>query len=391
MVSPSNRMLQPAGGSQPNKTFRPADELYMRRVLALARQAEGRTWPNPMVGAVLVRNGRIVGEGWHHRAGEPHAEILALRRAGKKSAGATLYINLEPCAHYGRTPPCSLAVIAGRVKRVVAAIRDPNPKVAGKGFAQLRKAGIRVDVGLLAAEARELNEVFLKKITTGLPFIICKAALSLDGKIATQAGASQWITGLPARRSGHRLRALADAVLIGAGTALADDPKLNVRLAPLRRPHAPVRIVLEGRRPMRADLKLWQSARRQPVVLATSRRTSPLAGLPGVQVWSLPGQSGRVDIAGLLQRLGRAGANLVLVEGGAEVHASFLGLQQPGDRIWADRIYFYYAPKILGGRAAPGPVGGRGVGHPGQALLLKDVKWERLGQDLLLKATPRKP
>ena len=364
----------------------------MARALDLARKGYGRTWPNPMVGAVVVQKGvKVVGAGRHYRPGGPHAEIHALKQAGHRAHGAALYVNLEPCAHQGRTPPCVQAIVQAGIKRVVAAMKDPNPEVSGRGFRRLRRAGIKVEVGLLAGEAGRLNEVFIKRITTGCPFVVCKAALSLDGKIACASGASRWISGGDARKHAHHLRALADAIIVGGRTAIKDNPELSIRLAPSVAHRRPTRIILEGRVKIPADLKMFTTAETQRVVIASGARR-PLVRKPGDQaeIWHLPGRHGRVDLEELLRRLGQAGANFVLVEGGSEVHAAFLGLDIPGRRILADRIEFILAPKLIGGRQAAGVIGGRGAEHPDRAVLLKDVSWRPLGRDMLVTATPYK-
>jgi len=365
------------------------DKRYMQKALSLAQKGLGTTWPNPMVGAVLVKSGRLLGEGWHRQYGGPHAEVFALRKAGSAAKGATLYLNLEPCSHYGQTPPCASAVIRAGVKRVVAAMRDPNPKVSGRGFALLRRAGIKVEVGLMKAEAQVLNEVFLKRIQTGLPFVVCKAALSLDGKIACHSGESKWISGLPARRFAHYQRSLADAVIVGGGTLSQDDPELTVRLVKPFPGRRPIRIVLEGKRRINPGPKLLKADPLSRIVIATAnarRKGRSEYGFP--EIWHLPGKSGRVDLKALLERLGREGASYVLVEGGAETHAAFLGLDQTRGEVLADRIYFIYAPLVIGGRKAPGGVGGGGANSPARAVRLRDWVWEPLGNDMLVKATP---
>jgi len=370
--------------------FTQKDRYYMEMALALAEKGLGRTWPNPMVGAVIVKNGKIIGKGWHHYYGGPHAEINALRQAGAKAAGATLYLNLEPCSHFGQTPPCAQALIQAGIRRVLCAMKDPNPKVSGKGFAWLRKSGVRVEVGLLAKAAKKLNRVFIKRITTGLPFVVNKVALSLDGKIACANGASRWISSLPARQYAHRLRALSDAIIVGMGTVLADDPELNVRLAPLSTRKQPLRVLVEGRRKTPVTLKLFETCKKQNVIIATARSASASRRYPeGVQQWTLPGKNGLVDLAALLKRLGKAGVSFVLVEGGAEIHADFLGLGDTQSKILSDEIHFILAPKIIGGQDALGPIGGRGVDHPDQAVTLEDISWRALGPDLLVKARPR--
>ncbi len=362
----------------------------MRRALSLARRGWGRTWPNPMVGAVLVKAGRVVGWGWHRRPGGPHAEIHALRRAGRGARGATLYINLEPCAHFGRTPPCTTALIRAGVRRVVAAVPDPNPKVSGRGFRQLRRAGIAVSVGLAGKEARALNEVYFKWIRTGRPFVICKAGMSLDGKIACSSGASRWITGPEARKFAHGLRAAAGAVIVGAGTLSHDDPLLTPRGVKARTPGRPWRVILEGRRPLPPGSRIFRAAPQDGrVIVATAgRRRGPRARLRNARLWHLPGANGRVDVQALLARLAAEGVHFVLVEGGGEVHASFLGLDAGARVVLADRIYFILAPRLLGGKNAPGPVGGRGVSDPKNALRLRNLRWQSLGRDYLVMAEP---
>ncbi len=359
----------------------------MTLALRLARKGLGRTWPNPMVGAVVVKRGNIVGAGWHKQYGGPHAEVNALKQAGRRAKEATLYLNLEPCSHHGKTPPCAEAVIRAGVARVVCALRDPNPKVLGQGFRRLRAAGVRVEVGLQRRAAKKLNEVFIKRVTTGLPFVVCKSALSLDGKIACVSGESRWITGQAARRYAHHLRSLSDAVIIGQGTALQDNPRLTVRHGRAGRTGKPVRVILWGRAPIPKTLAMLSKAGSWPVIIATAR-IFPRGSWDrrGVEIWHLPGKDGRVDLAALLRRLAERGASQVLVEGGAEVQAGFLGLTGGRGEILADQIQFIYAPKVIGGREAPGPVGGAGVSHPSQALALRQCAWRLLGADMLCVA-----
>ncbi len=369
------------------------DYEFMQQALCLARKGLGRTWPNPMVGAVVVKAGRVIGSGWHHRTGEAHAEVLALRQAGLAARGATLYVTLEPCSHQGKTPPCAPRVLQSGVTRVVVAMQDPNPKVSGRGLTLLRRAGVQVEVGLLRDESRQLNEVFIKRITTGLPFVLSKAALSLDGKIASATGSSQWITGLPARRYAHQLRAMTDAVIVGSGTLNTDDPLLTVRLSKPMRKDRPWRIILEGDRPVNLQSKLFKNEEVPRVILATAQTKHEGPYPKHVEVWHLPskGNKKKVDIGKLLARLGERECSLVMVEGGAETHASFFGLDQPRGKNWVDRVHFIYAPKLIGGRRAPSVIGGVGVQHPDVALHLEKISWETLGSDILLKATPVKP
>jgi len=355
----------------------------MRRALELARQAEGRTSPNPMVGAVLVKNGQIVGEGYHHHAGGPHAEVEALRSAGNAARGATLYVNLEPCAHYGLTPPCTQALINAGVSEVYYAVSDPNPVVQGKGHAQLEAAGIIVHKGLLEVEATLLNQPFFKFITTGKPFVIAKFAMSLDGKIATHKGESQWITNELSRQRGHQLRDITDAILVGAGTVLADDPQLTTRL-PKADVHHPLRIVADSRGRVPLSARVYDPELPGKTILATTSQCDPAhrAALRarGVEVWTLPANAdGRVSISALLDEIGRHGLLTLLVEGGSELLGSFF-LEGVVDRVWA-----FIAPLIIGGQEAPGPVGGPGVEKLAQALRLLQIKTEVLDGDLWIQ------
>jgi diaminohydroxyphosphoribosylaminopyrimidine deaminase / 5-amino-6-(5-phosphoribosylamino)uracil reductase len=364
----------------------------MRLALHLARAGYGHTSPNPMVGAVLVKADQLIGRGWHRRAGEPHAEIEALRdaaRRGQDPKGATLYVTLEPCCTQGRTPPCTDAIRAAGIKRVVVGATDPNPRHRGRAFRIFRRAGIGVVTGVLAEECSRLNEAFNHWIAHRAPFVTVKAGMTLDGKIATASGQSKWITGEKARAHGMRLRAGADAILVGVNTVLADDPSLTVRarkaegrrqtaLRPIRR------IVLDSRArtPLTAKVLTDEFAARTTIVVtadAPPRRIAALA--KRVRVVVAPRRSsGRVDLRWLLRRLGAEDVTSLLVEGGGEVNASFLleGLAQ--------RITFFYAPKILGGREARKAVAGEGVERLGEAIRLREVEWSRLGPDLWLTA-----
>jgi diaminohydroxyphosphoribosylaminopyrimidine deaminase/5-amino-6-(5-phosphoribosylamino)uracil reductase len=358
----------------------------MRRALALARRTEGRTSPNPMVGAVIVKDGRVVGEGYHQRAGEPHAEVEALRVAGDSSRGATMYITLEPCAHYGRTPPCVDAIIAAGVAEVYYAVVDPNPLVNGKAHAQLEAAGIIARRGLCEDEARDLNRPFFKHVTTGRPFVTAKFAMSLDGKIATRAGDSRWISNEAARERAHELRNVTDAILVGAGTVLADNPRLTTRLSPLstwRRAEPadirhPLRIVADsrGRAPLLAEV--FDPELPGKTVLATTAAASSIhcAELKarGVEVWTLPADGkGRVSLPALLDEIGRRWMLTLLVEGGSELLGAFL------DEKLVDRVWAFIAPLIIGGRNAPGPVGGSGIEALSQAIRFRQLQVEMIG------------
>jgi len=354
---------------------------WLDRALALAERGRYTVSPNPMVGAVLVRGGHVVGEGFHRRAGGPHAEVAALRQAGRAARGADLYLTLEPCVHQGRTPACAPAVIASGVKRVVVAAKDPNPLVAGRGLAALRRAGVGVVLAPTPwrASAAEQNEKFRVWIAAGRPFVLAKWASTLDGRIASAAGESRWITGEAARRRGLALREEYDAVLVGAGTVLADDPRLTRRLGKARGlPHW--RIVLDGRLRLPETARVLRGAGERLVVTAVGPG-HPKAGRlasRGIRVWSLPGRSpGRVDLGRLLEELSRHGVTSLMVEGGAETLGSFFraGL--------VDRIAAFLAPRVLGGRRAPGAVGGAGFSLA-DAPELSESKVERVGRDLLI-------
>jgi diaminohydroxyphosphoribosylaminopyrimidine deaminase/5-amino-6-(5-phosphoribosylamino)uracil reductase len=363
----------------------PSDPDFMRLALRLARRGFGRTSPNPVVGAVLVRNGVVIGQGWHRRAGLAHAEIAALRdaqRRGHSPAGSTLYVTLEPCCTYGRTPPCTDAVIAAGIGRVVAAARDPNPAHRGRGFKVLERAGIAVTTGLLAGEAAALNEAFHHWITHRTPLVTVKAAMSLDGRIAATNGESRWITGERARALAMRLRAGADAVLVGVNTIIQDDPSLTVRLPGFKnKPWR--RIVLDprARLPLTARVVSDEWAASTIVVVtraAPARRAAALAAR--VRLLRAPARADGIALRWLLRKLGREEVTSLLVEGGGETIAGFLS------RGLAGRAAFFYAPLVIGGRGAPRAVAGEGVRNTAQAPALRGVKWRRLGSELLLTA-----
>jgi diaminohydroxyphosphoribosylaminopyrimidine deaminase/5-amino-6-(5-phosphoribosylamino)uracil reductase len=351
----------------------------MKKALRLAARALGRTSPNPAVGAVLVKNGLALAEGWHEKAGQAHAEIVALRQAGAAARGATMYVTLEPCSHYGRTGPCADALIAAGVKRVVAAVRDPNPLVSGRGLARLRAAGVEVAEGVLADEAARLNEVFFKWITTGLPFVAAKYAMSLDGKIAARTGDARWISGEKSRQEAHRLRGRYDAIMVGIGTVLADDPALTCRLPGGRNP---LRIVVDSLARIPPAAQVLRDGQAPTLIAATDKappeRLAALRRLPGVTVMVLPDRAGRVDLPELLRQLGRDKITGVLVEGGGGLHGSLLA-----ERL-ADKLYAFIAPKIIGGADAPGPVGGAGAALVAEAWRLRGFKVRKSGEDLLI-------
>jgi len=354
------------------------DARRMRRALKLAARGRAKTAPNPMVGAVIVKRGRVVGEGYHRRAGGPHAEVWALRDAGQAARGAAIYVTLEPCSYHGRTPPCTEALIEAGLRRVVVACTDPNPLVNGKGIRRLRRAGIEVAVGVLAREARALNAAYCKHVTTGLPLVSLKAAMSLDGKIATASRESKWITGERARTEAHRLRARHDAVLTGVETVLADDPELTVRMS---RGSTPLRVVVDSRARTPATARLLTADGRPPVIAVT--RQAPQTRIrrlerAGAEIWVIGSRAGKVNLRSLMKRLGRRGIQSVLVEAGGTLAAGALAARL------VDRVYFFVAPRLIGGADALTPVEGVGVQQLSQAWRLERVRVRRLGEDLLI-------
>lgn len=358
--------------------FTAQDERFMRRALALARRGLGKTSPNPVVGAVLVRNGHIISEGYHKQAGGPHAEVFALR--GVNARGATLYVTMEPCCTWGKTPPCTDAIIAAGVKRVIVAALDPNPQHDGRGLKVLRRADIRVDAGLLADEATRMNEAFNKWITTGLPFVIAKAAMSLDGKIATRTGDSKWITSEAARREAHKLRARVDAIMVGANTVIRDNPQLTVRHGV--RGRQPLRIVVDaqGRCPRSARV-FADRFRRQTIVLTATHSPAQwrrYLALLGITVVTVRAKRGMVDLNAALRALGKMNVTSMLVEGGGELMGSLF------DHRLVDKVALFYAPVVIGGRDAKTAVEGEGVVRVSGAKTLRDVRWRKLGGDNLL-------
>ncbi|MCS6776471.1 MAG: bifunctional diaminohydroxyphosphoribosylaminopyrimidine deaminase/5-amino-6-(5-phosphoribosylamino)uracil reductase RibD [Chloroherpetonaceae bacterium] len=358
----------------------------MRRALRLA--GKGFTPPNPMVGCVIVRDGALIAEGYHPCAGQPHAEVFALRAAGERARGATVYVTLEPCCHWGRTPPCTEALIAAGVKRVVAATTDPDPRVRGQGLAQLRAAGIRTEVGLLEEPARRLNEAFLHFQETGRPFVTLKAAMTLDGKIATRTGDSKWITGEKARRYVHRLRAQSGAVLVGVGTVLADDPALTARLPGREVPRQPLRIIVDShlRTPpnARAVQLVTTLGEKAPLLIAAAQgapaERAALLRERGVEVVEFAATpEGRVDLNALMAYLGEKKVISLFVEGGGTVHAAMLEARL------AHRVLFFVAPRLIGGTDAPTPIEGRGVTHVAEAVPVRAMQVRRFGEDIALE------
>jgi diaminohydroxyphosphoribosylaminopyrimidine deaminase / 5-amino-6-(5-phosphoribosylamino)uracil reductase len=381
MRRPATRNPRAPGGAP---AAAPADEVaerFMRLALAEAEKGRGRTSPNPAVGAVLVKGGRVLARGHHARAGTPHAEVVALREAGARARGADLYTTLEPCNHWGKTPPCSAAIVEAGVRRVFVGSRDPNPLVNGRGNARLRRAGVAVTTGVLRGPCDALNEAWFRYITAGRPFVTLKAAVTLDGRIATRTGDSRWVTGEAARAEVHRLRDAVDAVLVGAGTARADDPLLTTRL-PGGAGRDPVRVVLDTRLRLPRGLRLFHPSSPAPTLVATASARARRLG-PSVELLRCAARRGRLDLPDLLGKLGERGITHLLVEGGAAVHSAFLAAGL------VDRLVLFVAPKILGGGRSwlegPGPRLMAG------ALRLDGVEVRWVGEDLLVTGRPAAP
>ncbi|QDU26292.1 Riboflavin biosynthesis protein RibD [Anatilimnocola aggregata] len=360
------------------------DRQFMHRALELAARGRGWVEPNPLVGCVIVRDGKIVGEGFHQRYGGPHAEVEALRVAGEAARGSTLYVTLEPCCHFGKTPPCTQAVVKAGVARVVAAMRDPFPQVSGQGAAELQQAGVQIDLGLLAAEAHELNAPYLKLLTSGQPWLIAKWAMTLDGKIATRTGASKWISGPESRELVQQLRGRVDGILIGRRTAELDDPLLTARIASGEKPpRVATRIVLDSQASLNLQSQLVQTAREVPllVVAANTASAANVAALQktGVEVLQLPGKTPDERLTQLLAELGSRRLTNVLCEGGGQLLGSLF------DASLVDEVHCFIAPKIFGGAQAAGPIAGAGVELPSLATTLSKPNWQQVGDDLYVR------
>ena len=375
--------------AEPSASESELDTLFMSRALELAARGEGYVEPNPMVGCVIVRDGAVVGEGWHQKFGGPHAEIEALRVAGPAARGATAFVTLEPCCHHGKTPPCTEALIAAGIRRVICAQRDPYSEVSGAGIAALEKAGIAVQVGMLAEQAQWLNAPYLKLVTTGRPWMIAKWAMSLDGKIATRTGDSRWISGEASREIVHRLRGRMDAIIVGRGTVEHDDPLLTARPPG---PRTATRIVVDSRASISSERRLVQTARDFPLLIAAGAGTSQenidrlsAAGGEVIVCRSARDDSSKsnddhhpVPIGALLDELGRRRMTNVLVEGGGTLLGSFF------DAGAVDEVHVFIAPKIIGGFGGLAPVAGQGIDGIASALNLVDVETRHVGDDLYL-------
>lgn len=358
-----------------------SDEKYMGRAIELAYRGAGRVNPNPLVGAVIVKEGRVIGEGWHEYYGGLHAERNAFARCSEPAEGATLYVTLEPCCHYGKTPPCTEAVIEHKISRVVVGLQDPNPLVAGKGVQMLREAGIEVVTGVEESRIREMNRVFLKYITEKSPWVVMKTAMTLDGKIAAYSGDSKWVTGEEARNRVQWMRAECMGIMVGIGTAKADDPMLTCRLEGDFR--QPVRIVVDSRAEIDLESKLVKTARDFRTIVAHTAQADSvkLHSLKdaGVETWLCEEQDGRVAVVDLLRQVGKNGIDSLLLEGGGELNYTFIK-----NRL-VDEVCAFIAPKIVGGRDAKTPVEGDGFGLMNEAVELEDWTVEKIGGDLLVR------
>ena len=362
-----------------NGDFLSYDEKYMRLAMQLAGNAIGRTSPNTLVGAVIVKDNRVVGCGWHRKAGTPHAEVHALNQAGELAQGADVYVTLEPCAHYGKTPPCAKALVEAKVKNVYGGLLDVNPKVAGKGFKILEDAGIHVEYGFLQDELRKQNEVFFKWIEHKKPFIVLKAAMTLDGKIATATGQSKWITNETSRAYGYKLRDIYDGIMVGINTVIEDNPMLTARVDGGKNP---IRIVVDSSLKIDINANVVQDKSAKTIIATTDKANKDkILKLQAQDVDVIvvdKDENDKVDIEKLLDILGQQNICSILVEGGATLSGSFVAKKL------VDKVYFFIAPKIIGGKEAKTPVAGTGILNLQEALALKDIQIEKLEEDVLI-------
>ncbi len=358
------------------------NEYYMERAIELAKNGWGRTNPNPLVGAVIVKDDRVIAEGFHEAIGCDHAEVSAFKNAVEDVAGSTLYVNLEPCSHYGRTPPCAKAIVEKKIKKVVIAMIDPNPKVSGKGVQMLKDAGIEVEVGILEDEARKLNEIFINYVTKKRPFVILKTAMTLDGKIASSTGDSKWITSEESRAYVHILRDRVSAIMVGINTVIKDNPMLTTRLEQ-KVGSDPVRIIVDSKGIIPMDSKVLCNDSKAGVILATTSRIHEEKEKQlidnGVTVIKAEGENGCVDLKKLMQELYKLEIDSVLLEGGGTLNAAAF------ESGIVDKAMFFIAPKILGGKDAITPVEGKGIQSMSEALKLKNVSFSKFGEDILVE------
>ncbi|MFH0926846.1 MAG: bifunctional diaminohydroxyphosphoribosylaminopyrimidine deaminase/5-amino-6-(5-phosphoribosylamino)uracil reductase RibD [bacterium] len=362
---------------------------FMSEALGLAKKGLGRTSPNPSVGAVVVKDGEIIGSGFHKTAGQPHAEISSLEEARENAKGATLYTNIEPCCHHGRTPPCVEAIIKSGIKRVVIAMQDPNPKVNGKGIEILQRHKIEVITGILEQKARKLNEIFIKYITTNTPFVILKLALTMDGKIATKTGDSRWISGEKGRLYVHKMRNVVDAIMIGIGTVIRDNPRLTTRLPARYQPRDAKRVIIDSLLKVPTKAEIFSQSSSDEIIIITTfnapqERVKNLEKV-GAKILFVPSTgNNKVSLKHAIIELSKLEITSVMIEGGSEISASSL---QEGI---VDKVIFFIAPKIIGGNSAPCAVGGEGVATLEEAIKLENIKMCRLGDDLMLEGYVKK-
>jgi diaminohydroxyphosphoribosylaminopyrimidine deaminase/5-amino-6-(5-phosphoribosylamino)uracil reductase len=358
------------------------DTYFMKMALNLAAKGEGYTSPNPQVGAVVVKEGQIVGKGFHEYAGGPHAEVNALKAAGEAARGATLYVTLEPCNHTGRTPPCTQAVIESGIRKVVAAMRDPNPDVRGDGLSVLERHGLEVRAGICEAEASQLNEAFIKYAQTKRPFVVLKCAATLDGRIATKTGDSKWVTGEVARAKVHRMRHACDAIMVGCGTIKIDNPSLTTRIEGFKGKD-PLRLILDTHLSIPEDARILHLASEADTLIVTAPRApaerKAAIERKGVGIMEVPEKEGKIDLVVLMQKLGQSGVTSLLIEGGSKVIAQSLKAHI------VDKINFFYAPKILGGNDGIPICSGAGPSLMAQSVPVHSVRTQRCGDDILIE------
>jgi diaminohydroxyphosphoribosylaminopyrimidine deaminase / 5-amino-6-(5-phosphoribosylamino)uracil reductase len=363
------------------------DIKYMKRALDLAKKGIGYTSPNPLVGAVIVKDGKVIGEGYHEVYGSHHAEVNAFKNATEDVEGATMYVTLEPCSHYGKTPPCANAIVEKKIKKVVIGLKDPNPLVAGKGIEILKNNGIEVVTGVLEEEGRKLNEIFLKYITTKLPFCILKTAMTLDGKIATHTGDSKWITNERSREFVHYLRHRVSGIMVGIGTILADDPMLNTRLANCEGSD-PHRIIVDSNARLPLEAKILNMKSNANTIIATTeladKERIKLLENKGAEIILTPLKNGKVDLNYLMKELGNMKIDSVLLEGGGSLNYSAL------EEGIIDKVYTFIAPKIIGGSEAKTPVEGKGKSYMKDAILLQDIEIHSFDNDIMIEGYLRK-
>lgn len=363
------------------------DSLYMARALELAKLGIGYTNPNPLVGAVIVKDGRIIGEGYHKKYGDSHAEVDAFNHATEDVAGATMYVTLEPCSHFGKTPPCAHAIVKKGIKKVVVAMDDPNPLVAGKGINILREHGIEVVTGVMEQEAKKLNEVFIKFISTSLPFCILKTAMTLDGKIAAYTGDSRWVTNEESRRYVHEMRHQYSAIMVGIGTVLADDPLLTTRLSGIN-VRNPIRIVVDTRGNIPLDAKILKCDDNTKTIIATTefidKEKLKHIKAAGAEVIITPLKDNRVDLSALMKSLGERKIDSILLEGGSTLNYTAL------NEGIVDKVISFIGPKIIGGNSSKTPVGGEGIPYMKDAISLGNIDVHKFGDDVMIEAYIRK-